>query len=58
MCGMEQYYTVIEVSNILNLCHLTVRRLIKTGKLSAINVGTGKKNLWRISKTKLNEFMK
>lgn len=50
----KDFYTIYEVSDILNLHHKTIRNFINDKKLKATKVG----RQWRISKDDLEEFTK
>jgi len=54
----KQYYSAAEVSEILSVNKLTVLALIKKKKMKAINIGTGQKIIFRISKQSLEDFIK
>lgn len=49
----EQYRTVKEVADLLQVNEVTVRRWIKDGELRAIHVGKG----WRIGPVDLDAFL-
>ena len=55
---MEESYSVIEVSKVLNTTRQQIYRLIKSGKLKAYSIGMGniRKN-WRVNKTDLEAFI-
>ncbi|MFZ0097136.1 MAG: helix-turn-helix domain-containing protein [Gemmobacter sp.] len=50
----DQYQTVQEVADRLEVAEATVRQWIKSGALRAINIGKG----WRISDTDLAQFLR
>ena len=50
----DQYQTVREVADRLEVAEATVRQWIKSGALRAIDIGKG----WRISDTDLAQFLK
>jgi excisionase family DNA binding protein len=49
----EQYQTVKEVADLLQVNEVTVRRWIKDGELRAIDIGKG----WRIGPEDLDAFL-
>lgn len=51
-----QYYTLKDVAEKLSIDKTTVKKLIVMGKLQAINFGTGKRNIYRITDEALNNF--
>lgn len=53
---MEQMLSVKQVSELLNISKPTVVRLIKAGRLKAINVGTAKMKLYRVFRKSLEDF--
>ena len=50
----DQYQTVQQVADRLEVAEATVRKWIKSGALRAIDIGKG----WRISDTDLAQFLK
>lgn len=50
---MNEYLSVCEISNILKLSELTVRRYLKLKKLRGFKVG----RFWRIQKAELDRFI-
>jgi len=52
-----EYYTPKEVATILNLSMDVVYDLLRDGKMPAINLGTGKRRLWRIPKHEFVEYI-
>lgn len=50
------YYSINEFSKKLHAHPNTIRRCIKNGKISAINIGTGKKKLYRIPSSEINRL--
>lgn len=53
----KKYYTITEVSMWMNCHKNSVLKLIDEGKLKAVNLGRGKKNMWRISAEAIDNFM-
>lgn len=58
---MNKYFTILEVAEILNCNHYSVRRLIESGKLKAHRVDNGRnengRKTLRISQEQLDEFL-
>ena len=50
----DQYQTVRQVADRLQVAEATVRHWIKLGRLRAINIGKG----WRIANADLNDFLR
>lgn len=50
----DQYQTVQEVADRLEVAEATVRQWIKSGVLRAIDIGKG----WRVSDTDLGQFLR
>jgi excisionase family DNA binding protein len=50
-------YTLEEVSEILKIEVQTARKLIDSGLLKAKNIGTGERNIYRVSLEDLQEFI-
>ncbi len=53
---MEQMLSVKQVSELLNISKPTVVRLIKSGRLKAINAGSAKMKLYRVFRKSLEDF--
>ncbi|MGI6102303.1 MAG: helix-turn-helix domain-containing protein [Bacillota bacterium] len=51
---MEELLTVQEVAEYLRVSDLTVRRMLKDGRLQGVNIGRE----WRIPKGELEAFIK
>ena len=51
---MEELLTVQEVAEYLRVSDLTVRRMLKDGRLQGVNIG----RVWRIPKGELETFIK
>lgn len=52
------FYTIAEVSEILSVNYMTIRRLVEKGVIKAVNIGQGsKRNTYRISAEELNHFI-
>lgn len=49
----EEYYTVEQISNMLNIHPKTIQRYIREGKLRAVKIGKG----WRVSGHDLSTFI-
>lgn len=49
----QEFYTVDELKDILNLHEKTIQKYIREGKIEAIKVGKS----WRVSRENLNKFM-
>lgn len=54
---MEKFYTVKEFGALLKINIRTVNNLISSGRLKAVDVGTGKRKIWRIYDGELQRFM-
>ncbi len=52
----EEFLTVKEYAKLLGIHPNTVRRSIKTGRLSAFKVGSGKRSNYRISRSEINRM--
>jgi len=50
----QEFYSLKEVAEILNLAEITVRRMVKRGIIRAHTFG----RVYRISRKDLNEFIK
>lgn len=58
MYMMDKTYTVFELANLLQVDRRTVSKLIKTGKILAMNIGMGKKRShWRVHDCQLQRFL-
>ena len=53
MCIRDSYYTVNQISNMLNIHPKTIQRYIREGKLRAAKVGKG----WRVTGHDLSVFI-
>ncbi|GEM_PF-4717265 len=53
MRAMERLYKVSEVVRILNISTVTVRKFIRSSKLSAIRIG----KLWMVPESELKVFL-
>ena len=53
----EKFYTITEIANSLNISPRTVSSLIKKGKLFAVNIGTGKRQHWRVYDGQFQKFL-
>ena len=51
------YYTPKEIATILNLSMDVIYDLLRDGRLPAIKMGTGKRQLWRVPKHEFAEFI-
>lgn len=54
---MNKCYSVKETADILNVHIRTIHRLIKTGKLKYLNLGSQKKPNWKIHDTSIQQFI-
>lgn len=54
----KEYYSPKEVAEVLSVNRKHILRLIKGNQLPAFDVGTGQRNVYRISKRDLEEFTK
>jgi excisionase family DNA binding protein len=50
---MNEYLSVCDIANILKLSELTIRRYLKSKKLTGLKVG----RFWRIEKEALDRFI-
>ena len=50
------FYSAKEFAALIGVHPNTVRRAIKTGRISAFRVGTGKRSSWRIAKTEASRL--
>lgn len=58
MIVVEKFYSPKEVANILGCGVKTIYGYISSGRLSALNIGTGKKrSSWRIAGSELMRFV-
>jgi len=44
----KQFYTVKEVSILLSVTKVLIFKMIRSGKLPAMNLGSGKRNIYRV----------
>lgn len=54
---MQEFYSPKKAAEILSVNREHILRLINSGKLPASNVGTGHRNVYRISKQDLDNFI-
>ena len=54
---MDKWYSLTEISGILRITRQTASKLIRNGKLKAINVSSGKRPEWRIHDTHYLQFI-
>lgn len=52
----EAFYTIYEFADKLKVHHNTIRRAIKSGRISAFRVGLGKKTSYRIAHSEINRI--
>ena len=52
-----ELYTVNECAKLLNSSDKTIRRLIRKGKLQALDIGAGSRNVYRIPASELERFV-
>lgn len=53
----DDFYTIEEIANKLKISKMTIYRAIKSGELNPINIGTGDRKVYRISKEELSKFL-
>jgi len=53
----DRYYTPSELAKILRVNPRTIVSLIRSGKLEALDVGTGKRSHWRIYEGQYRKFL-
>lgn len=54
----EEVYTVEEAKDILKISRTQMYRMIKSGRLPAVNVGNGsQRSDWRITRKDLDQFL-
>lgn len=53
----QKFYTITTVAEWMNCHKNSVQKLIDEGKLKAVNLGRGKKKMWRISAEAIDNFM-
>lgn len=56
MTTNEEYLSVREYAALLGIHPNTVRRSIKTGRINAFKVGSGKRSDYRIAKSEINRM--
>jgi len=49
--------TVLECAKLLKSSDKTIRRLIRKGKLRALDIGAGERNVYRIPASELEKFL-
>lgn len=55
---MSEFIKISEAAKILNVHHMTIRRMIKDGRLKALNMGHGaKRKSYRIYHKEFERFM-
>lgn len=52
----SDFYTIQEFANKLGVHSNTIRRLVKKGKINVINLGTGKRYIYRIPHSEINRI--
>lgn len=52
----EKFYTVDEVAEILSVNKVLIFKLIRQGKLPAMNIGSGQRNVYRITVKDINNL--
>jgi excisionase family DNA binding protein len=50
------FLTIQEFADCVNIHHNTVRRMIKSGRISALQLGSGKKTVYRIPKSEIDRI--
>lgn len=53
----DNFLTIKEVADKLNVSKMTIYRVIKAGDLKAIDIGTGARRVYRVSQKELNKFI-
>jgi excisionase family DNA binding protein len=53
----DKFYTTYDLAKIMKVNYRTILTLIKTGKISAVNLGTSKRPLWRIYEGQYRKFL-
>lgn len=56
MKNFEEFYTVMQLSEILSVHPVTIKRAIKNGHIQAFRTGIGKKSHYRIPKTEISRL--
>lgn len=56
MDDQKEFLTVQEYAKLLNIHPNTVRRSIKSGRISAFKVGSGDMSNWRIPRSEINRM--
>lgn len=55
---MDKYYSPKELAKMLSVSHRTVLKLIKSGKLRALNVGAGERPIYKILDGEYQRFIR
>jgi excisionase family DNA binding protein len=53
----QEYFSIDEVAELLSCSANSVRKLIHSGKLNAIRIGTGETSPFRIHQSHLDDFL-
>lgn len=53
---IKEFYSIKEFAFLLDIHPNTVRRSIKSGRINAFKVGSGKKSSYRIAKSEINRI--
>lgn len=53
----EKIYTIKEIAMILRLSIPTVRTLINSGKIQAVDVGCQTRKIWRVTQDSLDKYV-
>lgn len=56
LLDMQEFLSIKEFASKIGVHPNTIRRAIKNGRLSACDIGTGKKHLYRICKTEIERI--
>ena len=54
---MDKFYTVKELAEYLNVSHSVIRKLIRSGRIQAVNYASEKRPQYRIYDGALQKFM-
>lgn len=52
----KEFLSIDEFAKLLSLHPNTIRKSIKTGRINAFRIGSGKKAAWRIAKSEINRI--
>lgn len=54
---MKEWYSIDDICKMLQVCRPTIVRLIKEGKLKAVDIGKGKRPTYKIHDTAYIQFI-